>query len=30
MLSRLVVGGLRVAGLFAFLPGRLLWAVFFS
>jgi uncharacterized membrane protein len=30
MMSGLVVGGLGVAGLFAFLPGRLLWTVFFG
>jgi len=29
-MTGLVVGGLGVAGLFAFLPGRLLWAVFFG
>lgn len=30
MMTGLVVGGLGVAGVFAFLPGRLLWAVFFG
>jgi uncharacterized membrane protein len=29
-MTGLVVGGLGVAGLFAFLPGRLLWTVFFG
>jgi uncharacterized membrane protein len=30
MMTGLVVGGLGVAGVFAFLPGRMLWAVFFG
>lgn len=30
LLSGLVVGGLGLAGLAAFLPGRLMWAVFFG
>jgi uncharacterized membrane protein len=30
MMTGLVGGGLGVAGLFAFLPGRLLWTVFFG
>jgi uncharacterized membrane protein len=29
-MSGLVIGGLGIAGLFAFLPGRLLWQVFFA
>jgi uncharacterized membrane protein len=29
-MSGLFVGGMGVAGLFAFLPGRLLWYVFFG
>jgi uncharacterized membrane protein len=29
-MSSLYTGGLGVAGLFAFLPGRLLWRVFFG
>jgi uncharacterized membrane protein len=30
IMTGLVVGGLGVAGLFAFLPGRILWTVFFG
>lgn len=30
IMTGMVVGGLGVAGLFAFLPGRLLWTVFFG